>query len=159
MHCILNPAPVIDGLDGLVPLGAILTPNESELTQLVGRTGQASMAAMLTELMQRSGASAIVTLGGDGCVVVSPGGTPAVFPARPARVVDTTGAGDTFNGVLAARLAAGGGLVAAVDTAMIAAAIAANVNQNGCQGNTSGTFVNAVATLGNAMLPTYIPAP
>ena len=65
----------------------------------------------------------MTTLGAEGAVVMDPSGRRAV-PGVPAAVVDTTGAGDTFTGVLAASLAAGGGLDAAVARAVVAGALA-----------------------------------
>ena len=65
----------------------------------------------------------VVTLGGDGALVLEPGAPAAHVPPRPATVRDTTGAGDTFNGVLAVRLAAGDPLADAVDVASAAAAL------------------------------------
>jgi ribokinase len=64
-----------------------------------------------------------LTLGGDGAVVLVAGREPEVVPSRPAPVRDTTGAGDTFNGVLAARLAAGNALDVAVRAATVAASL------------------------------------
>jgi ribokinase len=64
----------------------------------------------------------IVTLGGDGVLVVG-GDQDQIVPSRPVTVRDTTGAGDTFNGVLAARLAAGDDLEAAAALANHAAGI------------------------------------
>jgi ribokinase len=63
----------------------------------------------------------VVTLGGDGVLVVDTD-TRRLAPV-PTTVRDTTGAGDTFNGVLAARLAAGDELTSAVATANRAAAL------------------------------------
>jgi ribokinase len=63
----------------------------------------------------------IVTLGADGCLIRSTGET---IPAlRLPLVVDTTGAGDTFNGVLAAGLAAGSKLSAAAADAIRASGV------------------------------------
>ena len=129
VRCVLNPAPVIEGLADLVPLGAVLTPNESELAELgralglAGAAGAAEPAELLAALVERSGAPAIVTLGGSGCLFATPGVAPQAMPARQVDVVDTTGAGDTFNGVLAARLAAGDDLPSAVAVAGIAASL------------------------------------
>ena len=72
-------------------------------------------------LARRTGAPAVVTLGADGCRVAWPDGTTEAFAADPVEVVDTTGAGDTFTGVLAARLAAGDDVRAAAATAVRAA--------------------------------------
>jgi ribokinase len=133
--CILNPAPVIAGLPGLLSFRPMLTPNELELRALVsglssGRTSASTaaagdgMPAHLNALGERTRAPVIVTLGGEGCAVRLPGGELRRIPAHPvADVVDTTGAGDTFNGVFAARLASGDALTTAVETAIVAASL------------------------------------
>jgi ribokinase len=64
-----------------------------------------------------------VTLGGDGALVVTADGDTEHLPPRPTTVRDTTGAGDTFNGVLAAHLARGEALRDAVRAANCAAAM------------------------------------
>jgi ribokinase len=64
----------------------------------------------------------VTTLGSAGARWVGPDGAGEVA-APPAEVVDTTGAGDTFTGVLAASLAAGSPLPDAVDRAVVAATI------------------------------------
>lgn len=122
LPCVLNPAPVVPAVERLVEVGPILTPNRTELIDLCGGPAtDTSLAAR--QLGERSGAAVIVTLGADGALVVPADGEPTVVPARPAEVRDTTGAGDTFNGVLAAALAAGRPLAEAVDDAMVAAAL------------------------------------
>jgi ribokinase len=65
----------------------------------------------------------VVTLGGDGALVLSPDAEAERVPPRAATVRDTTGAGDTFNGVLAVRLAAGERLEHAVRVAVAAASL------------------------------------
>ena len=66
---------------------------------------------------------AIVTLGGQGCVVAD-GGHVEHVPAYPVReIVDTTGAGDVFNGALAAALADGAELIEAARFGAAAAAL------------------------------------
>lgn len=128
VRCVLNPAPVIPGLADLVSLGAILTPNRTELVDLAHALGVATSGVgpgdLLKALIERSGAPALVTLGGEGCLFSEPGGEPQALPARVVDVVDTTGAGDTFNGVFAARLAAGDDLATAAATACVAASLA-----------------------------------
>ncbi len=129
--CVLNPAPVIPGLVGLLALRPMLTPNEIELGALanglpIASDGEAGpgVAARLETLGRCTRAPVIVTLGGEGCKVRLPEGEVHRIPARPvAEVVDTTGAGDTFNGVLAARLATGDPLMSAVRTAVVAASL------------------------------------
>lgn len=90
------------------------------------------VAARAVALAARTGAPVVVTLGGDGVLVVEPDGEPQHVPARPADVRDTTGAGDTFNGVLAAGLAAGEELGPAVRRAVVAAAL--SVTEPGARG-------------------------
>ena len=100
--------------------GPLLTPNAGELAALAG-AGPTGVRAV--GLAARTGAPVVVTLGGEGALVVDPGGQVEHLPPRPATVRDTTGAGDTFNGVLAAHLAAGAGLGAAARAANVAAAL------------------------------------
>jgi ribokinase len=129
--CILNPAPVIPGLPDLLPFRPMLTPNELELRALSSGLTSAStsaagdaMLAHLNALGERTRAPVIVTLGGEGCALRLPGGELRRIPAHPvADVVDTTGAGDTFNGVFAARLAIGDTLTTALETAIVAASL------------------------------------
>jgi ribokinase len=64
----------------------------------------------------------VVTRGGQG-VLVRSGGWTYEAPALAVPVVDTTGAGDTFSGVLAAWLAEGGDLGEAVSAAIVAASL------------------------------------
>lgn len=123
--CILNPAPVVPDVVAALAAGGlagvILTPNATELAQLAPEGASAGERAV--GLARRTGAPVVVTLGGDGCLAARPGGAIEALPALPATVVDTTGAGDTFTGVLAARLAAGARLGAAAATAVAAASL------------------------------------
>ncbi|HSK58752.1 MAG TPA: PfkB family carbohydrate kinase [Actinomycetospora sp.] len=121
--CVLDPAPVVPVVADLLGRGPVLTPNAGELAALVRAAGlpAGSPEDEARALRERTGAPVVVTLGGDGVLVVD---TDAQrLPAEPATVRDTTGAGDTFTGVLAARLAAGDDLVAAVAVANRAAAL------------------------------------
>ncbi len=124
-RCVLNPAPVIDEVLEILDAGPILTPNRSECLDLATRLGGPAdddVVAAARRIRTRTGAPVVVTLGGDGVLVVD-GGTVERVPARPATVRDTTGAGDTLNGVFAARLAAGDSLAAAVRVAIVAASL------------------------------------
>ena len=126
VRCVLNPAPPTTAVEQSVPRGALLTPNAGELEDLLGRLGEGSdapgVSGRAAALSRRSGAPVIVTRGGDG-VLIADGEEVAELPAPAADVVDTTGAGDTFNGVLAARLAAGDDLRRAAELAVAAASI------------------------------------
>lgn len=96
------PAELLDALD-------VLIVNEHEARELASDCGIAAqsddgLAAALTALVPL----VLVTLGSDGVVVAIRGREPARAPAFRVEAVDTTGAGDTFCGAFAARLAATG---------------------------------------------------
>lgn len=117
---ILNPAPARALAGEVMRLGPILTPNQHEVIVAIGNevTGTA-----LDELAARHTGPIVVTQGAAGALLVE-GGDRRRFPGRtPPAVIDTTGAGDTFNGVLAAWLARGEPLAASVDAANAAAAL------------------------------------
>lgn len=118
---ILNPAPAIDlrGLD--LSMVDVITPNQTEARLLVGLqpedpTDDAEIAAQLFE--QGVGA-VVVTRGGEGARVFQapsePGGaaSAAAIPAFPIELVDSNGAGDSFNAGLAVGLGEGLDLTAA----------------------------------------------
>lgn len=154
--CILNPAPPSPAVVGLLALGPTLTPNLSECTELAGMLtrsagtpacaghsspdssdesgaeGRELGRAAARAVMARSGAPVVVTLGGAGALLLTPAGGAVQVPPTPTSVRDTTGAGDTFNGVLASRIAAGDQLPGAVWTATVAASL--SVAQPGARG-------------------------
>ncbi|MGR9089807.1 MAG: PfkB family carbohydrate kinase [Gammaproteobacteria bacterium] len=153
-RCILNPAPVIAGLVELLSFEPILTPNAIELRELARELCEASPGATAPEdvreclalIGERTRAPVIVTLGGEGCAVRLPDGTVSEIPApMTTDVVDTTGAGDTFNGVLATRLAAGDDIMLAAKTAVAAASL--SVTAAGARSGmpTADTIVSAVS--------------
>jgi ribokinase len=115
---ILNPAPARDLSDDLGDV--ILTPNADEARRL---TGQADVEAAAQALHTRTGAPVLVTLGAEGALLLHDDGTAERIPAPDTQVVDTTGAGDTVNGALAAELAAGRPLPDAVRFALAAATL------------------------------------
>jgi ribokinase len=116
---VLNPAPARELAAGVLAAHPILTPNASEAAQLTGAGDPAEAARRLRE---RTGAPVLVTLGAEGALLLD-GDEPERFPAPAVEVVDTTGAGDTVNGALAAELAAGRPLRDAVAFALAAAAL------------------------------------
>lgn len=126
---ILNPAPASDGVRDLFAYGPIMTPNRDEALQLSGaRTVEQAGALIRGETRN----AVVITDGSRGAVLFERDGGVYKFPAPPARVVDTTGAGDTVTGVIAARLALGSDLRRAVAWAVVAAA--SSVEEDGARG-------------------------
>ena len=122
---ILNPAPAQSLSDGLLALVDCLTPNAREAEVLTGTAvytpEDATRAAQ--QLLGRGVKRVVVTLGREGALFCD--GTSAMhYPAFPVEAVDTTGAGDAFNGALAMGLAAGGSYEQALPLANAAAALA-----------------------------------
>lgn len=129
---ILNPAPARPLDDALLRGVAVLTPNEHEAAILaglpVGNEYDARMAA--TRLRARGPETVIVTLGEKGVFASAPG-FESLVPACAVEPVDTTAAGDVFNGALAVALAEKLPLADAIRFAQAAAAI--SVTRPGAQ--------------------------
>lgn len=125
VRTILNPAPAAPLPDGMLALCDIVTPNESEAEALTGLpvTTPAEAEAAARALIAKGAGAAAITLGDKGALWCD--GDRAVhvpaFSAGP--VVETTGAGDAFNGAFATALAEGMDPVAAVRFGCAAAAI------------------------------------
>ncbi|MFK7603415.1 ribokinase [Deinococcus sp. SM5_A1] len=117
---LLNAAPTRDTSPELLRLTGHLLVNEHELAALAG-DGEVEISARA--LLERGPQAVTVTLGGEGSLTVTAGETYRL-PAHPVNAVDTTGAGDTFCGVLTARLSHGDTLKTALHWAGIAAALA-----------------------------------
>ncbi|MEK6425357.1 MAG: ribokinase [Burkholderia gladioli] len=131
---VLNPAPVLGPLpDGWLPLVDWLIPNEVEAAALTGMTiaTPADAEAAAQALMAGGARNVIVTLGAQGVVARLASGVSQHYPAPRVDAVDTTAAGDTFIGGLAARLAAGEAPDAAIRFAQRAASI--SVTRAGAQ--------------------------
>lgn len=124
-RAILNPAPYHRAVRELIPMAGVLTPNQTEASSLLGYdvSDEASARKAVGDILALGAKSAIVTLGGQGSVVAD-GGHVEHVPAYPvAEIVDTTGAGDVFNGALAAALCDGAELIEAARFASAAAAL------------------------------------
>lgn len=105
---ILNPAPIREISDEMAEAVFVVTPNEQE------------KQAIDIKRFQNN----ITTIGKKGCLV----NENTVIPAIEVQAVDTTGAGDTFNGVLAVCLAEGMDLITACKYAVTASGISVGKN-------------------------------
>ena len=94
---ILNPAPAIPLPDSLRARVTLLTPNEHELAIISG----GSCDAWREQLAAHPG-RVLMTRGSDGAWFAGNGGALHHQPSFTVEAIDTTGAGDTFNGALAA---------------------------------------------------------
>lgn len=121
---VLNPAPVQELSDELLALVDYLTPNAGEVMALTGIEVQDldSGRQAAARLVERGAGTVIITLGEQGALVCD-GGSVVHFEAFPVEAVDTTGAGDAFNGALAVGLAAGGTVEQIIPLASAAAAL------------------------------------
>lgn len=122
---ILNPAPARAVPPEMFGFVDVLTPNQSEARILLGLPpDDPSDDLALCERLRALGAGTIVmTRGERGAVVVDANGATQIEPFS-VEVTDTTGAGDAFNGALAAGMAKGEGLEAAARRAAAAGALA-----------------------------------
>jgi ribokinase len=121
---ILNPAPAAPLPDDLFPTLFLITPNRSETEALTGvkiqSLGDAEAAAR--QLQKKGVANVVITMGSEGAYLLE-GETGTHVPAHPVTPLDSTAAGDVFNGALAVGLAEGLELEQAVRFAGQAAAI------------------------------------
>jgi len=122
----VNTAPLRWDFSELLPLCALVVANRLEARAITGLNDAGAAAAALGR-----GGVGVVTLGGAGCVVADP--TVRAYPAVAVDVVDTTGAGDVFCGVLAALWARGLAVGDAAGPAQRAAAL--SVGRAGCFGS------------------------
>ena len=134
MTTILNPAPVTAALahkDALQHVD-VLTPNAREASLLTGSVVDDIPSAMRAaeQLQQRGCRQIIVTLGKQG-LVLRQENEAVHIPAHPVTAVDTTAAGDCFNGALVAALATGKSLDGAARWANVAASL--SVGRQGAQ--------------------------
>ncbi len=132
---VLNAAPSRALPDALWAELDVLVVNEHEARDMAAdapaRTGDTASTEELAAALLARVPAVVVTLGGAGCLVAARGADPQRIPAPRVAVVDTTGAGDTFCGVLAAGLAHGSDLATAARRAVLAGARA--VTRRGAQ--------------------------
>jgi len=106
---VLNPAPALPVSDAIYGYCDFVTPNETEAATLTGidtSTDEGALKAA-TSLIERGARNVVVTLGAKGALLHGAAGTHFVPAFDISNVVDTTGAGDAFNGGFAAALSEG----------------------------------------------------
>lgn len=133
---ILNPAPGARLSMDILSKIDIITPNESELDILVSndessdRLEDAKKLKEAQKLLEYGVDNVVCTLGEKGALLVNKNGY-AEFPGCLVKAIDTTGAGDCFNGVLAAELANNSSIEEAIETAVKASSL--SVTKKGAQ--------------------------
>ncbi len=123
---ILNPAPARPLPPDMLAAVDLLTPNHTEARVLVGLAPDDPRPdpEVCAELLARGARTVVMTRGERGALIASGRGRPTEVPSRPVEVTDSTGAGDAFNGTLAAAVAGGMALEEAVERAVVAGALA-----------------------------------
>ncbi len=125
MTVVLDPAPAAALPDDIWRFVDVVTPNEGEASALTGiEVRDDATARRAAEwFLARGTRAAIITLGGEGALLVTEGSVERFAPFRVA-AVDTTAAGDAFAGYLGAALAEGATLSEATVRAAAAGALA-----------------------------------
>lgn len=142
---ILNPAPAHPLSAGLLKKLYLITPNETEAEMISGVkiTDEVSAVEAARVLSEMGVQNVIITLGSKGALAYCEGNVDFV-PTLKVEAVDTTAAGDVFNGALTVALAEGRSLTEAVRFACKASAI--SVTRAGAQ--SSAPYRNEVDIFG-----------
>lgn len=127
VRVVFDPSPLVDTLPAAV-LAAVSARSDvvsanSREARLLSPTS-ATLAEAAAAIAAAARGTALVRDGADGCWVVESGSEPVLVPGFPVAAVDTNGAGDAHDGVLAAALGRGASLQDAVRRANAAAALA-----------------------------------
>lgn len=130
---LLNPAPVPESIpDEIWNQIDYLTPNETELMKLTGikDTSENNIRKGAKSLIEKGVKNILVTLGERGAFFINEE-MEQYFPARSVQAIDTTAAGDCFNGAFVMALAEGKNIEEAIKFANIASSI--TVTRKGAQ--------------------------
>ncbi|HTV80075.1 MAG TPA: ribokinase [Steroidobacteraceae bacterium] len=127
---VLDPAPAQPLPRELLGLTDWITPNEREACTLLGSDAPDPIAA-LQALRAMGPRNVILKMSSRGAYVLAHDGEPVHIPVVPVTAVDTTGAGDAFNGAFAVGLSEGRGAIEAARFAAAAAAL--SVTRPGAQ--------------------------
>lgn len=133
LRTILNPAPAHPLGNNILSLVDIITPNETESQILTGINldNKEKMNEAASVLLQKVREIVMITLGAEGVYYKTKNGDSDIVPGVQVEAIDTTAAGDVFNGYLAAALAAGKTIKEAIVMANKAAAV--SVTRKGAQ--------------------------
>lgn len=105
---VMNPAPYQDVSDKLLGMADIVTPNEVEAEGLTGiKVDSEESARLAAEILHKKGVGTVVITMGHRGSFVSTGEEHHLLPPFTVDALDTTGAGDAFNGGMVAGLAEG----------------------------------------------------
>lgn len=129
---VLNPAPAAPVSEQVLSNLYLITPNQTEAQTLTGVevTDEASACEAAQILCARGVERVVITMGGSGAYLYE-NGKGVIVPARMVHAIDTTAAGDVYNGALCAALAEGKSLEQALAFATKASAI--SVTRAGAQ--------------------------
>ena len=117
IQVVLNPAPAAEVPMDVIEKVTYVTPNEHEAALIFGKD------LPTEELLRKYPEKLIITQGSRGVSACLQSGEVLTVPARPAKVMDTTGAGDTLNGAFSVRRAMGDDLQSALFYANTAASL------------------------------------
>lgn len=124
VQTIIDPAPFHADIVNMLDEIDIITPNETEFEGLIGHTlKEQDMEEAMLEWAENHDTQLIVTRGSQGVSYVVDSEVRTISAVKDIEVLDTTGAGDTFTGTLAAFLAEGMPYETAIETANICAAL------------------------------------
>lgn len=125
---VFNPSPAKTGIEEIIALTDFFIVNETELAWFA--TGDSANGSQDLDVVKkmaqdyvRPGQTILVSIGPAGVAIIDEGGLIHI-PGRPANVVDTTGAGDTLAGALAAELSRGVPVPEAVRYGVFASSLA-----------------------------------
>jgi ribokinase len=114
---VLNPAPAAEVPMDIIEKVTYVTPNEHEAVLIFGN--EMSTEEMLKKYPEKL----VITQGSRGVSTCLKSGEVLTIPARPAKVVDTTGAGDTLNGAFSVQISKGADMKTALTYANTAASL------------------------------------
>ncbi len=125
LYTVFNPAPARPAPDDLWPCVDLVCLNETECQVMCGvlPVDDPTCLAAARSLRELGAGTVVITLGAAGSFGLGASDEPVRVPAEPAAVVDTTAAGDTFIGALAAGQARSFSLAEAMSWGSLAAAV------------------------------------